>query len=258
MAKKKRKSGTSNKTRKPRTAAQSKRINRIKQGLKRAEINAKNPPTLMKSRIDGKIKKAVNLESDSLKSMVWTDGSGKKMLIQRKKDANDLADNIAEVAEAMMDSDIKGIENGVPLTLTIELGPNDSQEAILQKLADIDDSLPGRVEFIGAAKTGSAFTKMQKDLENASEGRVNNKAYTEILGLLDRAITLESNADTLEKLDAITAAIEGIDLRIGNAVRTSGSKKEKRNDALKSLRGEIAKEKKTKTFRSPLFRDFQK
>jgi len=194
--------------------------------------------------MEGRVASAQLVESGPVKAFVWKDTGGKKVVIKRTNRAVDADVPLRDHIESLLYANLKGIDDGVPDRLVIELeADGDTPEEIRAELNDIEEGLGDRAEFIGGPVVIQRYADWLQDLETASQDRVSNKAYLRILTLLDQAIRLENTRpltpdivqNQIDILNQITQEIPG-------AASTTGTKKAARNDALTKLQSNIAQE----------------
>ena len=177
--------------------------------------------------MEGRVASAQLVESGPVKAFVWKDTGGKKVVIKRTNRAVDADVPLRDHIESLLYANLKGIDDGVPDRLVIELeADGDTPEKIRAELNDIEEGLGDRAEFIGGPVVIQRYADWLQDLETASQDRVSNKAYLRILTLLDQAIRLENTRpltpdivqNQIDILNQITQEIPG-------AASTTGTKK---------------------------------
>lgn len=126
------------------------RIKLIRKQLTKAKLNPSKLPTLLKTRINGRIRNAITLEHEIVQSFIRSDSDGRKMLLSRKPDFKVLDEQLIDIMEAMMEADKARLETAWPEKLFIEVSPGDDQAAISEKLRQIAPALPGRTVFISS------------------------------------------------------------------------------------------------------------
>ena len=219
------------------------RIRDISRKLRRGELQDLGQlPASVKTRLEGKPSSIVSLEHEGFQSIVWQDSEGKKLFLKRT-DASGRVDNLSNVLQAMMDSDVRGIDKGLPEKITIELGPSDTRAGITLQLQGLHSEMARRLEFIGGASADSEFTKLRDDLEKSSGGRRSNSPYKSLLHQMEIMITLEGAADTLENIDAQLSHLDAVEALIEKAESSDRKKKGERNAALEQLTQQVAQQK---------------